>query len=142
MTKYRIWDKFNKEFIDLEHTDRNLSIDPISGKVMETEISTGELDNYLLDWLVPVVFTGLHDKHGKELYEGDVLRVTEYSGDELFGYNSPVEFIDSGYLVTEPNGTQVPLACFHNQDNAVNPLIEIEITGNIYENPELLEESE
>ncbi|GAB3801513.1 hypothetical protein [Virgibacillus kimchii] len=40
--KFRIWDKKNKKFIDLEYTDRQLSIDPLSGKVIETEVDTGE----------------------------------------------------------------------------------------------------
>jgi len=123
MTKYRIWDKFNKEFIDLEHTDRNLSIDPISGKVMETEISTGELDNYLSDWLVPVVFTGLHDKHGKEIYEDDFLK-------SKHGQIGRVYYFCDSYLIHWIK---------ENYESNLRKCTDCEVVGNIYENPELLD---
>ena len=98
------------------------------------------LDN-VPSWVHPAEaeqYTGLKDKNGKEIYEGDILHVLEISDTRDLEYKSPVEFIDSGFLVTQPDGCQVPLAVFHNLDTSY-PLFEIEVIGNIYENPELTE---
>jgi len=55
MNKYRIWDTKNNIFIDLETTDKNLLIDPLSGNVVEVYVSTGELDVDFLDELVVII---------------------------------------------------------------------------------------
>lgn len=64
-------------------------------------------------------FTGLHDKNGKEIYEGDIVKR------DLDGDVGMVE-IDSG-VFTMSGDCQLPLF----QET-------VEIIGNIYENPELL----
>lgn len=71
-------------------------------------------------------FTGLHDKNGKEIYEGDIVR--DY--DEGFLYKVMfcehyAQFMFYDYLNDD---------YYDNQDIA-----EHEIIGNIHENPELLE---
>jgi uncharacterized phage protein (TIGR01671 family) len=92
-----------------------------------------DFDDIVLMW-----WTGLVDKNGRDVYDGDILHVLEVSNTNTLEYDSPVEFIDSGYLVTEPDGCQVPLDCFYHSDSSY-PLFEIEVIGNIYTSPELLE---
>ncbi len=71
-------------------------------------------------------FTGLKDKNGKEIYEGDVLHQDCYS-------DWVVEWEGSGFKVYNfcNPGVYFPLV-----------LSDREIIGNIYENPELLVEKE
>lgn len=73
-------------------------------------------------------YTGLKDKNGKEIYEGDIIR--EASEERHWG-NIEVIYHDAQYI---PRSCQWSLAGFvRNYD--------IEVIGNIYENKELLEDN-
>lgn len=78
-------------------------------------------------YFTPLQFTGLHDKNGKEIYEGDVF------GNDLLRC----------HIIRKENGEWI--ATFRNKrikdisilDRKIKASI---IIGNIYENPELLQE--
>lgn len=68
-------------------------------------------------------FTGLHDKNGKEIYEGDILKAVFTDG---------VSDVDDLQVVTFKDG------CFMDGDMGLwETYTDSEIIGNIYENPEL-----
>ena len=88
-----------KNHPDTRYTDRNFS-------------------SYIL-----MQFTGLTDKNGKEIYEGDIVRTTGWPDGD------PVYWVDGRFCVGQPSN----LADF------LGSIAEgCEIIGNIYENPELL----
>ena len=76
-------------------------------------------------------YTGLKDKNGKEIYEGDFLLVN----------NNYKEVVDMTLQRNEKRGhgetyfvVGLNIVCGYAEDNK-----EYEVIGNIYENPELLE---
>lgn len=77
-------------------------------------------------------FTGLHDKNGKEIYEGDVLRVGVI---EKTKQNREVVYENGAFFTLVPADKKMVssdhLVAYYSKE-------EIEIIGNIYENPELL----
>ncbi len=72
-------------------------------------------------------YTGMHDSNGEDIYEGDIVRTSD-NDDEL----AVVEWDDEDLRFTVTHG------------NVVNGLgeeyypREVEVVGNIYENPELI----
>lgn len=80
-------------------------------------------------------YTGVNDSNGKEIYEGDIVKVTEDDG----SYITEVEYYgDCGYPafeITPPIGYQY-------DSNVIMSVLangKLEVIGNIYENPELLD---
>ena len=76
-------------------------------------------------------YTGLKDKNDVEIYEGDIVKAHTYKRT-----NFKIEFIEGGFCATQ-NGIEYPIDINH-----FYPSIgcTIEVIGNIYENPELLEQ--
>lgn len=122
--EYRVWDNKNKSYSDpYRYTYYALTQD-------------GELDFYLHgdhngnadpDVYLIEQYTGLRDKNGKKIYEGDIVKV--------LGSYSSVYQCDSGEWV---------LPYFYKDDDPISSLIfhcdkgQVEIVGNIHENRELL----
>lgn len=75
--------------------------------------------------LIYMQFTGLTDKNGKEIYEGDILRISKDLIEE-------VEWIDENNWL----GAKCPVNGWVNHGSIYGE--DPEIIGNIYENPNLL----
>lgn len=88
-------------------------------------------------------YTGLRDKNGKEIYEGDICRVSS----DTFYSNSYATLEESWELIMQVVFCNYAFIFRCLQDKHLEILLaetlwedfEIEIVGNIYENPELLE---
>ena len=71
-------------------------------------------------------YTGLHDKNGKEIYEGDIVKI-KYRDEDI------------GKVIYEHNGFSIDVTNMNKNYRRVSFVDNfIEVIGNIYENPELL----
>lgn len=126
--KFRIWDKTNKEMLEWEKLDLNKERDEDEITIFEP---TGQFAH-------PIFFydamqsTGLIDKNGVEIYEGDIVQHSE-KPNPCFSYPFKVIQARTGEWRLDNFRCGTVLA-FSNQD-------ELEVLGNIYENPELLEDN-
>lgn len=118
--KFRAWDKVNKEMI------KTVSI--VDSYLNEVRFIDGEpMVSMKFEDVELMQFTGLKDKNGAEIFEGDILQID--------GYESayPVEWSDGVFYTTHYSDFS-PLYKVMECDG-----YRIKIIGNIYENPELLE---
>lgn len=83
--------------------------------------------------LILMQFTGLKDKNGKEIYEGDILNITQDSIIGVVEWNNDLSLFELNCVVDHNDCTTT---IYSKQENGFN--INREIIGNIYENPELL----
>lgn len=102
--------------------------------IYDIDISnTGQMieGGYIVD--CPVMqFTGLYDKDGKEIYEGDIVFLSHWKSSDLFDYSRP-------FLVKWESGQiNFKQEEYNNFIGSLNGKLKIEIIGNIHQNPELL----
>ncbi|EOZ5958322.1 YopX family protein [Enterococcus faecalis] len=127
--KFRAWDK-------RENTMRDVAVLHFTkgGKVNSIEYwkTPSELKSYHVRNLVLMQSTGLKDKNGVEIFEGDVLYYIPFESH----INDSIVVFEKGSFCTKMlrNGKLTSVRFIDSE--------EYEVIGNVWDNPELLEESE
>ena len=121
--KFRAWDKVCREmFYNSELANGDMMVICLDGEIQLSDDDTYKPDDFIL-----MQYTGLKDKNGKEIYEGDVLHCDGFWNlyvvwDEG---NARFAFLCTDWVVTQGHPIQPNISSYC-------------IIGNIYENPELL----
>ena len=134
--KFRAWDKVNKVMytgLPYSYAGRN-RLDDFSQILKHPQIY--EVMQY----------TGLKDKNGIEIYEGDIVNMhyffESYDRETLGAFEDETEVVG----VVRIDEMSVYTDCKEGRFDWLNyleePTEELEVIGNIYDNPELLEVSE
>ena len=118
---FRVWDKTLKQFYNFE----------ILG-------SNDDVQDHIDGWVVIQQYTGLQDKNGKGIFEGDIVKIG------VEGQISVVEFELGAFVVKDSIAELERLDLFCNGKIGLGCLNEdyVKVIGNIYENPDLLEGKE
>jgi hypothetical protein len=117
--KFRAWQKHHRKMLPVKIIDFNRNTITVDyGEKTIPRFNTFDMENFEL-----MQYTGLKDKYGTEIYEGDIC----WEWIEYCKQTKPyvVEDLRKLYLETE-------------RDDSYYRITSLQVIGNIYENPELL----
>ena len=140
--KFRAWDKRSKEMwkvstlhIEDEYVDlfkKNIYENPLN------DPSAKFRDVILMQ------STGLKDKNGVEIFEGDILKIIEVTNEGISEYITDVIWEDCSFVFKSEGVDYYDtfLGAFSGDPNTTYPLFELLVIGNVWDNLKLLERTE
>jgi uncharacterized phage protein (TIGR01671 family) len=118
--KFKFWDETNKKMIIYQSW---LIFNYYTGRIFDKHIRD------FRDDLIKLQYTGLKDKKGKEIFEGDIVKAeNKFKHLKICGQ---IKYMWGSFYIKSES-----LKCYF-----INEIInsDFEILGNIYKNPEILE---
>lgn len=138
--KFRVWDNDLKRFLKSRDSGQYSSywfgmVDtPLSVKEMESSEYVESRDNVVIQQCL-----GRKDKNNKEIYEGDILSVKSFDNwsDKTGFYYNAIVYYDSEDASFR-YGFKPELGGSRFEVSGVAGTVDMEVVGNICENPELM----
>ena len=129
--KFRAWDGKKIHYYELETFV--IQFNGILGKFNKRTRSYDQVNWELMQ------YTGLKDKNGKERFEDDIVLIT-WTTDSKGGYLQSSDAYVDHKMIAVIKYYREGFAYFDSKDKQINfpKNADIEVIGNVYENPELL----
>ena len=127
--KFRCWDTENKQMLKVQELDFE---DTFYGGRLSIRADMYN-DYFDIEDMILMQYTGLKDKKQKEIYEGDILVYIEDGSIGKVTWNKEEAGFYFSMLLEDGGYEEEMLSDYINN---------LEVIGNIYDNPELLEEGE
>jgi uncharacterized phage protein (TIGR01671 family) len=140
--KFRAWNNCRNEYLF------DVGVNPCVEQIVSDGEWADEWDKYVIEQ-----FTGLRDRHGKDIYEGDIISIADGYKEIIVNGQGPIEpFYHLCPVIWIPQFACFGIHIFENGDvykkgmynfgeiHDIDDEIKVEIIGNIHENRELLED--
>ncbi|NSM31424.1 hypothetical protein HRE39_09500 [Enterococcus faecalis] len=134
--KFRAWDKNTNDMVNVKTID--LEKDGSIGCIVDYSGINLDVSECVL-----MQSTGLKDKNGVEIFEGDVVKVTDGKSEEDSYISAVKNYSNEGYPAFD---IEYP-PTYHYESNVLSAIMcnvfeTIEVIGNVYEDGDLLNDSE
>lgn len=127
--KFRVWNKEQNRFHHSFCCDITASGTLVISQGIEGKKYIVDDDNYVVQQC-----TGLKDKNGKLIYEGDIIQIPDdYDTYGMFACEKREIYFNEGGFRLKPKWDK------NSRGNWLEDTKDFEVIGNIYENPKLLE---
>ncbi|MEK3995485.1 YopX family protein [Psychrobacillus sp. FSL K6-2365] len=120
-----------------------------TGRAIQTHFLSGRPISYQIDKETLSEFTGLKDKNGTEIFEGDIVLVENFVVETIKPFKAVIEWDKTRFALNELGSLNIsnypaitPNGVFGPFNNLSDFGQSFEVIGNIYEHPELLGDSQ
>lgn len=122
--KFRAWNTNTKEMYSAEEMGQDeLQLNPDGRGFFNANSTSVRLSQYY-PHLIPLQFTGLHDKNHVPIYEGDIIK--RIHRNEYIQWNNK----EAAFFIRDKNWEGDLLGIFISD--------KLQVVGNVFQNPELL----